>query len=377
MPDSNVKKVLVTGGAGFIGSYVVDELVRLGHEVTIFDNLTAQVHPNGKPPEYLNTQAQFVRGDVCDADAFRNVLQGKQWVVHFASAVGVAQSMYEIAEYVRANTLGTAVLLDLLVNTESEVEKVLVAASMSSYGEGLYVTPDQKRVRPPLRTAEQMARGEWELVCPETGQPLKPVPTPEEAVQNCNSIYSLTKKTQEDMVLMIGKTYDIPSVALRFFNVYGPRQSLSNPYTGVAAIFMSRVKNGQSPIVFEDGLQTRDFISVHDIAGACCLALKSSQADYEVFNLGSGDPVTIKEVAEIVAEAYGRPDLSPDITYQFRKGDTRHCFADIAKIRSRLGFQPRVSLREGVKELIDWSRTVESKDRTEEALAELRAKGLL
>lgn len=374
---NDVKKVLVTGGAGFIGSFVVDALIKEGHQVTVFDNLDPQVHPDGNAPDYLNPEVELIRGDVRDRDALAKAIAGKQWLVHFASAVGVGQSMYQISHYVSANTQGTAVLLDILVNDKPSLEKMLVAASMSSYGEGLYATEAGRVVRPGLRPVEQMARGEWELVCPETGEPLRPIPTPETAVQNCNSIYSLTKKDQEDMVLMIGQTYEIPAVALRFFNVYGPRQSLSNPYTGVAAIFMSRVKNGNRPVIFEDGLQTRDFISVYDIASACLLALRSDNANHEVFNVGSGVPLTIKQVAEVIASAYGRPDIAPDITKNYRKGDIRHCYADISKIRTRLGFEPRISFEEGITDLIAWSRSTESVDKTEAALAELRAKGLL
>jgi len=203
------------------------------------------------------------------------------------------------------------------------------------------------------------------------------VPTPETAVQNCNSIYALGKKTQEDMVLMIGRTYGIPAVALRFFNVYGPRQSLSNPYTGVAAIFMSRIKNGNRPVIFEDGLQTRDFISVRDIASACLLSLEKPEADYQIFNVGSGVPLTVKEVAEIIAHASGKPEIAPEVTRTFRKGDVRHCYADTAKIKARLGFEPQVSFEDGMAELVEWSRSEDSVDRTDDALAELRAKGLL
>ncbi len=195
-----LKKVLVTGGAGFIGSFVVDAMLREGHQVTVFDNLDPQVHPQGRVPDYLSPEVEFIRGDVRDRDALSAAIRGKQWIVHFASAVGVGQSMYQIDHYVSVNTQGTAVLLDILVNDKPSLEKVLVAASMSSYGEGLYATASGRTVRPPLRPVQQMARGEWELVCPDTGEPWKPVPTPETAVQNCNSNYSLTKKDQEDMV---------------------------------------------------------------------------------------------------------------------------------------------------------------------------------
>lgn len=373
---SDRRKILVTGGAGFIGSFLVDRLVELGHEVTLFDNLEPQVHPNSKPPDYLNPKACLVRGDVRDYDALRYVLAGQQVVFHLAGAVGVGQSQYEIKRYVDVNTGGTANLLDLLVNHDHQVEKLLVAASMSSYGEGCYRCEKDGVVRPHLRSGEQMEAGDWEPKCPVCNGRIEPIPTPEEAAQHCNSIYSLTKKDQEDMVLNIGRTYSIPSVALRFFNVYGPRQSLSNPYTGVAAIFMSRIKNNHAPVVYEDGQQTRDFISVHDIVDALVLCMGKPEADYEVFNVGSGQPLTIAGIAETLAGLYGKR-IQPEVTHRFRKGDVRHCFADISKIARRLAWQPRVGFEAGMQELIEWSREQDAADKFEQAAQELRAKGII
>lgn len=369
-------KILVTGGAGFIGSFVVDKLIEVGADVVIFDNLTEQVHPDGKPPEYLNPNAEFIKGDVCDYDSFKEVLQRVDGVYHFAGAVGVGQSQYQIKHYVEVNTLGTAKMLDILVNYKHKVQKMMVAASMSSYGEGNYLSEKNGIVRPPLRTEEQMARKEWELFCPISGEPVKPIPTDEEAVQFCNSIYAYTKKDQEDMVINIGKTYDIPAVALRFFNVYGPRQSLSNPYTGVAAIFLSRIKNEQAPLIYEDGLQTRDFISVHDIADGCCAVLEDDRADGKIFNLGSGVPLSIKSIAETVARLYGN-DIAPDVCEKFRKGDVRHCYADITKIKETIGFKPKVSFDEGMKELIDWGHEARADDNFDKAVKELKDKGIV
>ena len=259
---------------------------------------------------------------------------------------------------------------------QHKVEKLLVAASMSSYGEGCYRCEKDGVIRPHLRSVEQMEAGDWEPKCPACNGRIEPIPTPEEAVQHCNSIYSLTKKDQEDMVLNIGRTYSIPSVALRFFNVYGPRQSLSNPYTGVAAIFMSRIKNNHAPVVYEDGRQTRDFISVHDIVDALVLCMEKPEADYEVFNVGSGQPLTIAEIAETLAGLYGK-DIQPEVTHRFRKGDVRHCFADIGKIARRLTWQPRVGFEQGMQELIEWSREQDAADKFEQAAQELRAKGII
>ncbi len=368
-------KVLVTGGAGFIGSHLVDALVERGHEVTIFDNLDPQVHPGGRPPRYLNPGAAFIQGDVRDEEALKAAIGKAEVIFHKASAVGVGQSQYQIAQYVTANTGGTATLLDILVNNDHEVRKLIVAASMSSYGEGSYTCTACGPCRPSLRPEEQMAEGAWEPRCPNCGTPVSPIPTSEEAALHCNSIYAITKKDQEEMCLLIGKTYGIPVVSLRYFNVYGPRQSLSNPYTGVAAIFMSRIKNDRPPVIYEDGLQTRDFVSVEDVVQANLLAMERSEADGEIFNVGTGRALTIRGVAEILADAYGKP-IRPDVTHKFRKGDVRHCYADNTKIRRLLGFAPKIAFEQGIQALINWSQTVEAVDSFEKARAELEAKGL-
>lgn len=282
--------------------------------------------------------------------------------------------MYEISHYIAANNLGTANLLDLLANGKHNVKKVMVAASMSSYGEGNYECENCGIQTPPLRTEKQMAAGKWELIC-KCGRQMKPIPTPETKRQDCNSIYALSKKDQEEMVLMIGKTYGIPAVALRYFNVFGPRQSLSNPYTGVAAIFMSRIKNNHQPVVYEDGLQTRDFIYVKDIVDANIAAMNSNSANYESFNVGSGNPQTIKGIAETLAGMYGK-GIKPEVTLKFRKGDVRHCFADMSKISSKLGWKPKFTFEDGMKELIEWSLHAESEDKFEQAKKELEKRGL-
>lgn len=371
-------KILVTGGAGFIGSFLVDKLIEQGHQVTVFDNLEPQVHLTGELPEYFNPNATFVRGDMCDYDAVEAVIQDVDVIFHEASMVGVGQSQYEVVKYVKANTLGTANLWQALINTRGKhhVKKVMVAASMSSYGEGVYECPDCGTVRPPLRGIEQMEQKQWELLCPGCNKVLTPVPTSEDAKQNNNSIYALTKMDQEQMCLIMGQTYDIPTVALRYFNVYGPRQSLSNPYTGVAAIFMSRIKNDNAPIIFEDGLQSRDFVSVHDIVDANITVMNDSRADYHVFNIGNGKPLAIKSIAQTLAKLYGK-NIEPEITNQYRKGDVRHCYADTSKIKDILGWSPKVSFEEGMQELISWAETAESVDMVDKAVQEMKAKGLV
>ncbi len=368
-------KVLVTGGAGFIGSYIVDEMVRLGHRVRIFDALDPQVHPQGNKPAYLNPEAEFIQGDVRDIGALQNALQGQEIVFHKAAAVGVGQSQYRVKHYVDVNTGGTANLLDLLVNTKHSVRKLIIASSQTCYGEGNCECPAHGLIKPGYRSEEQLRSGRWEHECPHCGAVMKPVPTVESTPLTCRVIYALTKRDQEEMALGIGSTYGIPTVALRYFNVYGPRQSQSNPYTGVIAIFMARLANGREPVIYEDGLQTRDFISVHDIVQANRLAMEQDAANDQVFNVGTGTAVAIKTIAETLADIYGVA-AAPGITRQFRKNDTRHCTADITKIRETLGFQPRVSLREGLAEVVAWSRTIQPEDRFEQAALELAKHGL-
>jgi dTDP-L-rhamnose 4-epimerase len=369
-------KVLITGGAGFIGSFIVDELLERDHKVSIFDNLELQVHM-GKMPEYANLAASWILSDIRDYNALKQTIANvnPEIIFHKAAAVGVSQSQYQIKKYVDVNVGGTANLLDILVNHKNRVQKLIVAASMSSYGEGKYEcsncgVPDNLR-----RTEEQLAQKQWELFCPQCGTVLEPRPTDESWPRRCNSIYAITKRDQEEMCMTIGKTYGIPVVALRYFNVYGPRQSLSNPYTGVVAIFMSRLKNDNPPIVYEDGLQSRDFVSVHDIVQANMLALENDEANYQVFNVGTGKPCTIKGIAETLAKLYGK-DIAPTITNEYRKGDIRHCYADISKIQ-KLGYVPKISFEDGMTELIQWSKTVTAKDTFESATHELRARGLL
>lgn len=368
------EKILVTGGAGFIGSHLVDLLVEKGHEVRVFDNLDKQAHVDGKKPSHLNKKAEFVQGDVRDKNKLKQALEGIDAVYHFAAAVGVGQSMYAINYYVESNNVGTSNLLELLVNEEHDVKKIVVAASMSSYGEGLYKCDNCGFVEPPLRTEAQMEKKKWGVYC-NCGQELLAVPTPETKSQKSNSIYALTKKDQEEMVLMIGKTYGIKSVAMRFFNVFGIRQSLSNPYTGVTAIFLSRLKNSNPPLVYEDGLQSRDFVSVYDVVQANYLALKSSNADFESFNVGTGKPIAIRDVAIKTANALG-VSIMPQITQTYRKGDVRHCFADTKKISSKLEWKPRYSFEDGLREIIEWSKGVKAVDKFDSALSELKQRKL-
>lgn len=370
-------KIIVTGGCGFIGSQIVDLLVSTGHQVRVLDNLDPQVHTTGKMPAWANPGAEYIEGDLRSVETLDKALKSIDAVIHNAATVGVGQSQYQIKHYSDVNIGGTANLLDLVVNKyRDKIRKIIVASSMSCYGEGSYVCPKCGPSSAAPRDPGAMQAGKWEVPCSKCGAWLKPVGTTEAKPFECTSIYAITKKVQEEMVLNIGQTYKIPSVALRYFNVYGPRQSLSNPYTGVAAIFLSRLKNNNRPVIYEDGLQTRDFVSVHDIAKANLLALESNKADYQSFNVGTGKAVSVLEIAQKLSKLLGK-NIQPDITKKFRPGDIRHCFSDISKISKTLGFKPAWDFERGMKELIEWSESQKATDRFLAATQELKAKGLM
>lgn len=368
------RRILITGGAGFIGSHLADALLKRGDQVRILDSLHPQVHgQKGELPEYLAREVEFLTGNVADPGAVETALQGVDAVYHLAARVGVGQSMYEIADYTHTNSYGTGVLLEALLR--HRVERLVVASSMSIYGEGLYRLPDGALWSGAVRRNEDLKAHRWDPTGPD-GEPLTPVPTPEEKVPNLASVYALSKYDQERMCLIFGQAYDLPVVALRFFNAYGPRQALSNPYTGVLAIFASRLLNGQAPLVFEDGEQRRDFVSVHDVVQGCVRALDARDAAGEVYNIGSGRACTVLEIAQAVADAVGRHDIEPRVTGQYRAGDIRHCYSDIRRARQRLGYEPAVSLEAGLQELAAWLADQKAEDRTVEAHAELAARGL-
>ena len=364
--------ILITGGAGFIGSHLADELLRHGHRVRALDNLSEQVHGSITRPVYLSPEVELIRGDVRDPFQVRRALRDVDAVYHFAAAVGVGQSMYEVERYTSVNNVGTAVLLEALI--EQPVQRLVVASSMSLYGEGLYRTVDGDTVSSVERSREQLRRSDWEPR-DAAGRPLTPIPTPEHKAAHLASVYALSKFDQERLCLTIGRAYDIPTVALRFFNVFGTRQSLSNPYTGVLAIFASRLLNGNQPMLFEDGLQRRDFVSVYDVAQACRLALTVDAAAGHAINVGSGRSYTILEVAELLGTVLGKR-IEPDVCGKYRVGDIRHCFGDISLAREVLGYEPRVSLEDGLVELAEWLEGQAASDRVEEASAELAARGL-
>jgi dTDP-L-rhamnose 4-epimerase len=376
------RHILITGGAGFIGSHLADALVEHGYQVRALDNLAPQVHGNHEGnghstyrPSYLHPEVELMHGNVCDAKVVRRALEDVDAVFHLAAAVGVGQSMYEIAHYTRVNNFGTAVLLEALIEREQPIERLICASSMSIYGEGLYRDPHGEISRGIERSVQQLKAHDWE-VRNNRNEVLTPIPTPERKQPTLASVYALSKFDQERMCLITGRAYGIPTVALRFFNVYGTRQALSNPYTGVLAIFASRLLNGKPPIVFEDGYQQRDFVSVYDVAQACRLALEVPEAAGRVFNVGSGHAYTVNDIAIRMSEVLGKPHIVPEITGKYRVGDIRHCFADIKLARRVLGYEPRVSLDEGLRELAQWLRGQVAHDRVAEARAELDVRGL-
>lgn len=370
------KQVLITGGAGFVGSHLADALLAAGHHVRVLDDLTPQVHPGGRP-DYLSHKVELVAGDIRDPNRLRDVLSGVDVIFHFAAAVGVGQSMYEINRYMNINTQGTAELLQALLDAKITPGKLIVASSMSIYGEGQYTCANcGTSAAPPVRSVEQLKRGDWDLLCPSCNGVLSPAPTPESKPSTIDSVYALSKRDQEELCLIFGRTYNVPVTALRFFNIYGSRQALSNPYTGVAAIFAARLLNNQPPMIFEDGKQMRDFVSVHDVVRACILAMNRPESDGQVINIGSGQPVTIRQVARILAAALGHDHLVPAITQKYRAGDIRHCYANLEKAHRLLGYQPQVRQEEGFRQLAAWLAGQSAEDKTETMLRELNTYGL-
>lgn len=368
--------VLVTGGAGFIGSHLVDALVDRGHRVRVLDALVSQVHGENAAPSYLNSAAEFIQADICDRDAVAAALEDIDVVFHEAAEVGVGQSMYEIERYVRANDLGTAVLLEAILARKSQIKKLVVASSMSIYGEGAYTCETCGRVAPQLRPSSQLLERRWEAECSTCGKQLSPALTTEEKPLFPTSVYAVTKQDQEQFCLAVGRSYGIPSVALRYFNVYGTRQALSNPYTGVCAIFSARLLNGNRPLIFEDGEQTRDFVHVSDIVQANLLALETDAADYQAINVGTGVATSVRTVSHLLARGLNL-DIEPEIVAKYREGDIRHCVADISKAKSLLGYEPRVTLERGIPELLSWVSAQAAQDQVASATAELESRQLV
>ena len=370
----NGKHVLVTGGAGFIGSHLVDLLLERGFEVTVLDALLPQVHGDAEMdeegwPVYLDKRAHRIKGNLLDEGVFERALDGITHLAHLAASVGVGQSMTNIVDYTRNNVMVAAEMLEVLARKPHTVERMSVASSMSIYGEGEYVDPNGQRVAPDLRGRQQLADKDWELH-DDHGE-LTPVPTAETKLLQPASIYAINKRDHEEMFLAVGRALNIPTVALRLFNAYGSRQALSNPYTGVAAIFISRLLNDQPPLVFEDGEQRRDFVHVRDVANAFATVLDTGKEVWDVFNVGSGSPITVNEMARVLARLLQK-NIAPDILEQYRVGDIRHCFADISKLKREFGIEPQQDFQKGMAELIDWVKVAKKPvDKTAASMAEL------
>ena len=368
---------LVTGGAGFIGSFLVEQLLANGHAVRVIDALVPQVHGEDASPKYLPPDVDFIKAPLEDSAAVRQALIDVNIVIHLAAEVGPTQSLYEITRYVGGNTYGTAVLLQEMLPFRDRIERMLVASSMAVYGEGEYHCPAcDCVVAPPLRSEAQLRERRWEVFCPMCGSELTPIPTRETKQTYPGSIYGITKHDQEELCMLYGQAYNVPTTGLRFFNTYGPRQALSNPYTGVAAIFSGRLLNGKPPLIFEDGKQSRDLTHVSDLVRGILGAMRSERAVGGVFNLAGGRPLSIKEIAIALVKALD-VDIEPQLTGQYRAQDIRHCFADLSAAHKAFDYQPQVAFEDGISELISWVRDQQVVERVEEANSEIDRMGLL
>jgi len=366
-----MKNLLITGGAGFIGNYVSNFAHKKGYNVTILDNLDKQVHGAEQLwPDYLHEDINKVFGDVRDSKLVNELVAKNEYIIHLASAVGVGQSMYEVEHYTSVNSLGTGVLLQAIVNNKDNIKKLILASSMSVYGEGSYIDNNGDISFPEERKESDMINFNWEF------DGYTPIPTNEEKPLKPSSIYALNKREQEESCLCIGKTYNIPTLAFRMFNVYGPYQALSNPYTGVVAIFSSHILSNKSPIIYEDGLQMRDFVYVEDVANAYINGLEKDFKGQHILNLGSGEQINIYDVAKELSKIL-KFDGKPDISNKFRSGDIRNCFGDITKIKQVIGWEPKHSINEGMKKLLKWLVTVQKNDLGSDASEDLEKFGLL
>ena len=365
--------VLITGGAGFIGRHVARALIERGDRVRVLDDLIEQVHPSRTRPAELDSDVELLVGDVRDEAMVMRAVTGVDSVIHLAAEVGVGQSMYAVDRYTSVNDYGTAVLFQQLI--DNPVRRVVTASSMSIYGEGLYRTEGGELMEEVVR-GHRNPDGSWDPLDPQ-GRPLVPAPTPESKRPALASVYAIGKYVQERLTLTLAPAYGMEGTALRLWNVYGPGQALSNPYTGVLAIFASRLLNGRPPMIFEDGQQRRDFVHVSDIARAFLLALDKPEANGQVFNIGSGEERTVQQVAELQAASMGRPDLKAEITHKARIGDIRHCIPDLTFAREVLGYETRQDFAEGLAELAEWVARQEAEDRVVEAREELEMRGLV
>ncbi|OEZ47555.1 dTDP-L-rhamnose 4-epimerase [Janthinobacterium sp. MP5059B] len=350
------KHILITGGAGFIGTNLSRKLLADGYRISVLDNLSPQIH--GAYPQLDETMLRdgrihFIRADVRQSGVLEQALQTVDTVMHLAAETGTAQSMYQIAHYNEVNTQATAQLLDILANKPNTVKKIVLASSRSIYGEGAYACPTHGTVYPGARSAAQLKNHQWDPLCPACNGPLRAIPTPETARPSPASIYAATKYAQEDLIRIAGDSLGISTAILRFQNVYGAGQSLNNPYTGILSIFSTRIRRGMSLPIFEDGLESRDFVHVNDIVQAIQLAMESDAASGATLNVGAGEPTSVLDIANLLVDALGG-SVRPEVTGQYRLGDIRHCYADLSQIKATLNFTPQVSLARGIEEFAAW-----------------------
>ncbi|MGI8632752.1 MAG: NAD-dependent epimerase/dehydratase family protein [Solirubrobacterales bacterium] len=369
-------RVLVTGGAGFIGSHLVDALLAEGSAVRVLDNFDSLAHPEGPAASHLSSEAELITGSVSDPDAVATALEGVSIVYHLGGVVGNGESMVNVRRATEANSLGTATLLEAVLARREKIRRLVVASSMVVYGEGAYRCPEHDEIAPGPRPTAQLERRDWEPRCPHCDRTLEPTPIPESWPLAPLSVYGITKRDQEELCLVLGRAYGLETVALRYLNVYGPRQALGNPYTGVAAIFASRLLAGRRPLIFEDGGQLRDFVHVDDIVAATRAAGTAPDAPGRAFNVSTGRRVSIRQIAELLAAAMGS-ELEPEVTGEFRHGDIRHCLADATAARERLGFVAEHRLEDRIDELVAWVEQQTVSERGDEALAQLRGRGLV
>ena len=372
--------ILITGGAGFIGSNLTRKLVEKGFKVTVLDNLSKQIHgekQNSTLYSSIKDIATFIQGDVCNKSDWKKALRNQDAVIHLAAETGTGQSMYEISRYNEVNILGTTHLLDILANENHSIKKMIIASSRSIYGEGKYMCKNDGVVYPNQRQDIDMAKGEFNLVCDECNEPLELLATDEDSKVHPSSIYGITKQQQEQMILLMGKTLNIPAVALRYQNVYGPGQSLSNPYTGILSIFSTRLLNGNDIDIYEDGQESRDFVFIDDVVNATILALEKAEANNQIFNVGSGVATSVSEVANLLKSLYNS-DVKISVSGKYRLGDIRHNYADLSKIKNALGFSPKFDFLSGITSFVNWVKTQDvMEDKYEISIQELENKGLI
>jgi len=373
--------ILVTGGCGFIGSRLVSRLLGLGHSVVVLDNLSPQIHgalPNLSLSWATAATVRIVRGDIATGEGLDAALDGVEAIAHLAAETGTGQSMYQIARYNAVNTQGTALLLERMIALKSPVKRFVLSSSRSIYGEGSYICTRCSAPQTPMtRVRAHMEGGQWEPLCGRCQGTLEPVATREDAPIRPASIYAATKAAQEDLVRIACDAAGVPAVALRFQNVYGEGQSLKNPYTGIISIFSTRIRRSLSLPIYEDGLESRDFIHVDDVVGALAQSLLQPLSGYGVFNIGAGEPTSVITLARVLAKVMGS-SIEPVVTGEFRMGDIRHCYADITAARDMIGFTPTIGLEEGLRRFAAWALAEPlEEDRLDRAVTELKARGLM